>query len=968
MNSKKKKTTKRAVLVLAVVLVLLLVALVSGKEKELPAASAALPTQAEYESGYQKYLEENGYDGTLASSEIVLDLENFKTEGELTAEIGEEGILTAGDGTITWNFRVQEAGFYNLALGYIALPGTTSDIQRKIYLDGELPYTDLGQIVIKRWWQDDAIRMKNKNELRPNAYEVYSQTNWFVEDSNRRNAEPLLFYLDKGSHTISFETVKEPLEITSLVFCAQEKAPAYAEAIEELERKTQVYGGKTLVLQAERVGEGMENIIKSSSAISVQKNHSDSEVVPYHAFYNRYNTIGAESWENPGESISWIVSAPEEGLYQLTFKGRQHTNRGVTSYRRLYVNGVMPYSEMNAIGFDYNTQMNNYTVSDEEGNSYLFYLNKGTNTITLENVMGPFGSILSQVEESMEVLNSSYLRVIQLTGQSPYKYIDYQIAKKIPEFAANMQAESERLNAIVENIVAITGEKGENTALLEKMAIQAAGLAEDPESVIEELAQLKNNISAVGTWLVQVSAMPLELDSLLLSGPDSDLPKATDSMLAGVSNETLRFLASFVIKTNAVGGEDTEIKDPLTVWVASYGKEQAQIMQNLVDDSFTPNTGIGVRIQLIPVDVVLRAALAGNGPDVVIGLAQSTVQDFAMRNATLDLTKLDGYEKVASKFYESTLQTAQFGDGVYGLPETANFVMMFYRQDILQDLGLEVPSTWEEFIELLPVLQQNNFNVFVPNAYLNDGSGNLNYYLSLIYQYGGDVYMGEGSEYGKKSGLDSDEAMEAFKDYTDFYTNYGLPVQADFSNRFRTGEIPIGITNYTTFCQLEIFAPEIKGMWSFAPIPGIEKADGTIDNTVVVDTVDTVIMRQTDDPDAAWEFLQWWMETDTQLSYCTTVEAIMGTAARVATANPEVMEQLPWSNRELKSLSAQLNSSIGVRSVPGYYMTNRMISYSFSDVIANNSNPREILYLNMKSIDKELQRKRTELGLVSGKA
>ncbi len=588
----------------------------------------------------------------------------------------------------------------------------------------------------------------------------------------------------------------------------------------------------------------------------------------------------------------------------------------------------------------------------------MFHLNAGENTISLETVMGPFGGIITEVEESLKVLNNTYLSVIQLTGQSPSRYIDYQIGTKIPGFRENMESESLRLFEIVDRIVEITGEKGENTALLQKMAIEARGLSQDPEKVIEELPQLKNNISAVGTWLVKISEMPLELDELALISSDSVLPSTSDSFAKGAANGVLRFFASFVIDTNSVG-ESEGTTEPLTVWVASYGKEQAQIIQSLVDNSFSPFTDIPVRIQLIPADVVLRAALAGTGPDVVIGLAQSTVQDFAMRNATVDLSSLDGYADVSKVFADSCLETSSFNGGVYGFPETANFMMMFYRKDILDSLGLTVPKTWTEFIEILPVLQQNNYSAYVPNAYLNDGSGNLNFYLSLVRQYGGDPYVGEGNDYGIASGLSSTAAMEAFKDYTDLYTNYGLDKQMDFSNRFRTGEVPIGIANYTTFCQLEIFAPEIKGSWDFAVIPGTVTEDGSVDNQVIVDTVDTVIMRQTDTLDEAWTFLKWWMQSDTQLQYCQTVESVMGTAARVPTANREVLEQLPWSNAELRELNAQLGNSSGIPAVPGYYMTNRMISYAYSDVVSNNSNPRESLYLNVETINKELTRKRS---------
>lgn len=913
------------------------------------------------EESYQTYLDENGYVGELSDAEVCIDLNDYEVGGELVAEAGENGLITEGDGSITWNFNVSKDGFYNLKLGYIALPGTTSDIQREILIDGEAPYDDLSSIVIRRWWSDEEIETKNGNELRPNSYELYEELEWFVEDAERRSGNALIFYLSKGEHTLTFNTIKEPLEYTSLTFVAKEADVSYSEAIEDLKASFSEYDGETIVLQAERCEGDVAAIRKNAVSLSVQKNHSDSLVYPYHAYYNRYNTIGGESWENPGDAVTWTINVEKEGLYEIAFKGRQSTNRGVTSYRRLYVNGEVPYAEAETLGFEYTTDMNQYVVADGEGEAMLFYLQEGTNEITLETVMGPFGSIVTEVEASLKVLNNTYLHVIQLTGQSPYKYIDYQIDEKIPEFRENMAAEADRLDAIVDKIVEITGEKGENTALLSKMAVEARNLSEDPESVTSELTQLKNNISAVGTWLVQVSAMPLELDSLSISAKDAQLPNTTDSFWQGLYNGTLRFFASFVIDTNTVGESESESKDGITVWVASYGKEQAQIIQNLVDNSFTPDTDIPVKIQLIPADVVLRAALAGNGPDVVIGLSQSTLQDFAMRDATVDLTTLDGYSEMAELFPDSALETATYNGGVYGLPETANFLMMFYRQDILDELGLEVPTTWSEFIEMIPILQQQNYGAFVPNAYLNDGSGNLNFYQALVFQYGGDIYNGEGSDYGISSALSDKAAMEAFKDYTDLYTNYGLDVQVDFSNRFRTGEIPIGITNYTTFCQLEIFAPEIKGQWSFAQIPGTEQEDGTVNNMVIVDTVDSVIMKQTDSLDESWEFMKWWMSTQTQLDYCQTVESVMGTAARIASANPLVIEQLPWSNSELKEILAQYDNSIGIPAVPGYYMTSRMISYAFSDVISDNANSRESLYLNTESINKELTRKRSEL-------
>ena len=953
----KKKIGIAAVVVAVLAVILILTNWNNDSSSELGATgSYASP----YEESYMAYLNEHGFDGEgtpeLATAEIAVDLTDYTVSGGMVAELTDGKLSTGEEGKITWQFNVEEEGFYHLRVSYIPEDGTTSDIQRRILIDNTQLYEGLSQIVLKRQYRDDDIKVKNDDEIRPSAEEVFAETTVYIEDYSRRTGEPFLFWLEKGEHTLTMESTKEPVAYTGIAFMAKPEEAAYAEVIDELRSKYTMYNGEVLVGQAERREGITTGIIKSSASINIKKNYSDANNEPYHPYHIVYNTIGGDSFKTSGDFVTWEVEAPEEGLYQITFKSRQSENRGVTSYRRMYVNGVVPYKEMNTLSFNYTGDMMNHTVADKNGAPYLFYLKKGSNTITLEVVLGEFGGVLTEIEESMYNLNQLYLKTIQLTGQVPSQYIDYEVSKKVDGFVETLAFESERLMAACDEMVRITGEKGENTALLEKMAIQAQLLSEDPESVVEQLNQWKNNIAALGTWLVTISEMPLEIDYLVLSAENAELPEPNAGIFKSAWNGVVRFVSTFFVKTNEVTSEsDTTSGDEvLTVWMVSSGKEQAQILQNMIDETFTPNYDIPVKLQLIPLEVVLRAALAGNGPDVLVGVSQATLTDFAMRNALVDLSKLEGFEQEASRYFESALTGATYLDGVYGLAEQQTFMMTFYRQDILDQIGAEVPQTWADVKELIPVLQRNNYDFYMPKTEI---------YPSMVFQYGGDFYLGEGTDYGIASGIASDEAMQAFKDLTDFFTCYKLQVSVDFPNRFRTGEMPVGITNYTTFCTLEIFAPEIKGLWSFAPFPGVEQEDGTIDNSYVTDTVQSVIMKNCDDVDAAWDFVRWWTGTEAQLQYANTIEAVMGTAARYAAADKAVLEQLPWSAGEYRELIAQMENNRGIPAVPGSYMATRMVSYSFDDVVANSSNPRETLYLNMKAIDKELLKKRAEFKL-----
>ncbi len=969
MTKKKLLIALSIVLVVAVVLVVVL----TGGEESLYAVPATEATIAR-EGTYQAYLTQHGFADALSDKTVTIDINTYEKSADSNAQTLTDGVDTGDVGSITWPFTVEENGFYNLEVGYMALKGTTSDIQRRVLIDGEVPYEALSQIVFKRIWRDEDIRLKNDNEIRPNADEVYNAQTVFLEDYDRRSGAPLIVYLTAGEHTLTFDAVKEPMEVLSLTFKAAAELPAYETVLAQWQQQGKAYTGKAIVGQAERrqPSEGVEttelgidnatlDILKSSPAITVQKNYSDAALVPYHAWHILYPTIGASNWAQPGDALTWQIDVPEDGLYTLSFKGRQ-TSRGVTSYRRLSINGEVPFAEAEVVGFGYSGTMQNYTLATADGKPYLVYLHKGANDIKLECVLGGIGGVLSEVEESLRNLNALYLATIQITGQLPSQFIDYEIAKKVPTFVDTMQQESDRLFALVERMVAITGEKGENTAMLEKMAIQAQGLAEDPENIIKELSQLKNNISALGTWIVNISTMPIELDSIILSADTASLPTPTEGWFEGVVAECQRFVSTFFHSTSAVVADDSGEKkaSQITVWMASAGREQAQIIQNMIDETFSPNTDIAVKLQLIPMDVVLRAALAGNGPDVVIGLGQGTAQDFAMRGAIVDMSKLEGYDEYVSRYSEGVLRATQYGEGRYGIPEQVTFQMLFYREDVMNDLGLTVPTTWTEVMELIPVLSRENYEFYMPSTRVGTG---LNVFQAMVYQNDGEIYNGTGADYGISSALYSDEAMQAFKWYTDLFTVHGLAVQADFSNRFRTGEMPMGVTDYPTYCTLEIFAPEIKGLWSFSPFPGTVKEDGSLDNTYVCDTVQTVIMNGADDKESAWEFVKWWNDTEQQLSYATTLEAIMGAAARYPAADPKVIASLPWSNAEAAQLLSQYEHLTSMPAVPGYYMNTRMISYAFEDVVADLANPRETLYLNIRDIDKELTKKRAEFGL-----
>lgn len=946
----KKRLTVIGIIAVIVALIVVLAFVLPGSKDTV----ANLGLSEEFvEESYQDYLDKNGYDGKISDQVVEVDVATFEAEG-MEATVDEKGVTLGERGDITWSFNVPEAGFYNLKFKYYSVDGTNATPQRSLLIDGETYFDGMKQISFQRVWRNSAgaIESKRGDEIRPTAVEVYDENGieFFYSDENYRSLDPYVFFFDEGEHTISLLEAKEAVKIGEITLCKAQKAVSYEEYLAQHENDS-VYDGENLVGQAERMEGITTDVRKSSPSIGMTSDYSSSYTEPYHHWHVLLNTLGGTNWQTPGDKVEWEVEVPKAGMYQLSFRGRQSTNRGVKSFRRLKVNGVLPFEEAKKVGFDFSGAFQNYVVA-KDGEPVLIYLNEGKNTISLDVCLGDFAEAYTAINASVQALNNFYLRIVQITGTVPDKHIDYEIDEKIEGFSKTMRQQAKVLEGIVDMMVEITGEKGSNTTNIEKVAQQVERFAEKPDRVVTEISDFKSNISALSTWMLSISEMPLEIDSITLSAPNAKLKNAEPNGLVAAYNEAIRFFATFFVDDTQISS-DGEAKDALKVWIQT-GRDQANVVRNQIDNSFAPVYDVKANLQLIPASVILPATLAGNGPDVVLNMAQATVMDFAIRGAVTDLQQFEDYDEVAQSFYPSALETVTYHGGVYGMPETQNFSMMFYRNDILEELGLEVPKTWEEVGEMISVLHINNYDFYMPSSAMLS---------TLVYQNGGDMYHGEGKDYGIESGLRDEEAMIAFKKLCEFFTAYKLPVSVDFSNRFRTGEIPIGIADYTTYNTLEIFAPEIKGLWSFAPLPGFEDENGNVNNTAVSSSVHTVILSSSKRQEDGWTFLKWWLSDDTQAEFAQTIEAIMGSGARYATANPNVLRQLPWSASQIDMLLSQFENTKGIPDVPGYYMTSRMVDYAYKNVVTDGQNPREALYINVKEINDELTKKRKEFHL-----
>lgn len=452
----------------------------------------------------------------------------------------------------------------------------------------------------------------------------------------------------------------------------------------------------------------------------------------------------------------------------------------------------------------------------------------------------------------------------------------------------------------------------------------------------------------------------------MVHSEEAELPRSNETTLEGLWFSIQSFFSTFTTDYSSLGEtEEFETDESVEVWL-SIGRDQANVLRKLIDESFTPDTGIKIDLKLVNGSVLLPATLSNVGPDIAMGLGNSIPVNYAMRSAVYDISQFDDFDEITTRFKDSAMVPFEYEGGYYALPEQQVFLMMFYRTDIFEELGLTPPDTWEDVITLIPDLQKHNLEFYLPIPITQGAVMNLPpnpIYSSLFYQNDGDFYLNGNTE----SGFNEGKGPEIFEMWTQFYTDYSFPVQANFVNRFRSGQMPIGISYYNVYNTLSVFAPEIRGKWDFLPIPGTVVVDEFNGETIRRDTVSsgtaTMIMNDCENKEAAWEYLKWWTSTDTQVRFGREMEGILGAAARYPTANVEAMSQLPWTVTEYTKLEEQWDWVRGIPEVPGGYMTGRHLDNAFRLVYNDSSNPRETIYDYVQVINEEIEKKRKEFQL-----
>ena len=941
----------------------------SAAEEEKSSLNESTLATSGKAGAYATYLAQYG-DAAYPDKEIAIGAADYTGTAEddngnaptvrAATYMGEENCLVWNNhaGEVTYQFEVKESGLYNLEMLYYPIAGQNTTVEVGMKLDGEYPFNAARTFTLDRYWTDEsAIRKDSRdNDIRPGQTEYDAWITYPIKDKEGLFNEPYFFYLEKGTHTITFIGIKVNVAFKSFTFKNYDPVSRYtAPSAEELEATPALTGSNpigtsTLFYQAEN------NLYKTASTLYATTDRTSYMTNPSHPTKQRYNTIGLDTWDKATQAVTWEITVPSDGYYTFNFRVRQNTMRGFYSNRRLYIDGVVPNEYYDDVLFPYQANWYCQGVTDENGNPVYVYLTAGKHTFTMEAIPGSIGAVMQRLDDLVYEMNYYYRRILMITGPEPDEFNDYFIDTQIPELLPTFERIIAQLYEEKANIEKLGSGSGAST--LEATAVILQRCVDDPDDIPVMVNTIKDYISSLSAWMRDYRDQPLEMDYFEVltvhETPSSGSGNFFEELAFGFS----AFIGSFFEDYTSLSDKS---ETSLKVWV-SLARDQATVVKELVDSDFNVNSkGVTAQIDLV-VGGILEATMAGKGPEIALFIGGDFPIQLAARDLLVDLTRFADYEDVVSERFTEHISTLYtYGDGVYGLPVSQSFPMMFYRTDIFEELGItEPPETWDELVDMISIFQRSYLDVGLVSPTSNLSSSVFDAgdtFVTLMLQSGQNIYTDDLT----KTTYDTEASMEAFTMWTKFYTVYSLEQTYDAFSRFRTGEMPIIIQSYTFYNQLSVAAPEIKGLWDFALVPGTPQEDGTVNHSVNSGSSGAIIFNKVSNANAAWEFIKWFTSTDVQVEYARAIEALLGPLGRFDTANVEALAQLPWSTTEYELISEAMSYTVEVPIIPASYATTRHTKNAFRAVVNDSNNPRYALSSYNRDINSEIERKNEEL-------
>lgn len=855
---------------------------------------------------------------------------------------------------IECKIAVRTGGEYELHITFDTVDEATQRIEYAVKVDGEYPFDGAELLEAPVIYKDDGnVRtLSNGDQTAPLQSKVDGYMTSVAYDKTGARLTPYTVNLTAGVHNVEIENLGDAFELVGVTFSKPESIKPYSEVFKGYSNYEK-YQGDKIVVEAEKI------LYRNDYSLTAKSDNGSADITPKSATNSIINYIGGSNWSSPFKELTWEIKVPKTALYKLGFNFKQNTIINGNAYRWLKIDGKTPFLEATKVGFSYKTAWQYKDIENEKGKDYLFYLTEGTHTLSLDVTLAGIADIYERLNVITAEVGELYLDIVMITGETPDVNRDYELYKQIPEFEEKLKGFYNDLTEISKILNSKNDINGELDGAVKNVARVSKLMSENRYESHLYLDTYFSYYQTLSSWLFDIKNMALSLDKIIISAPEKEVDDVKAGFFERIGFSLKRFFLSFVgdySNESLKGGSEKNIK----IWV-NWGRDQVKVLNTLIQEDFSPNSKINVKVEQVNASVV-QGIISNNSPDLYLHMARTEPVNLAMRGVLYDLSSFSDYSQVLKNFQKGAEAPYIYKGKTYALPDTQGFKVMFVRTDIFEELELDIPQTWDNFLSATSVIQRKNMNTYLPHIKIvaattvNTGAGGLSIFPTMLMQNGESLY----NEELNKTNLASPTSVKTFKFWTDFYTRYKLNPDANFYQRFRVGTIPLGIAPYTQYLTFAVAAPEIEGKWAVYEVPGVKREDGTIDRSAAGSGTGCAIMKSSKDKQSAWEFLKWWVSPETQYNYSFNCEAVLGQSGRTATATVEALKKLSWDKESLDVILKQWQNVKEVEEVPGSYYVSRSIDQAFWAVYNGEATEKEAITDWGRTSDSEIKRKIAE--------
>ncbi len=870
---------------------------------------------------------------------------------------GAKAVDLEAAGSATYTVSVPVEGLYHLKLDYYVKPQVLSNLTLAVQVNGEYLFDDARTIDVPLRWQDDSKAFTLDtygDESLPNQTRVLGWTSLYLYNNTYTTTEPLLFAFLAGENTVTFTNVMNgALLIGDLVVEAPRQHPSYEDYHAEHASATSPAGIITI--------DATEYVEKNSSYVRLSAFQSPS-VSPFDPVNKKLNVINGSAWYRSGQEVTYAFNVEASGLYQIGFHYLNDKDE-FSVFRAIYLDGAIPFQEFSAYEFPVSgTNSWRTEILGDANGSYQLYLTAGRHELSFRAVVSPLSVALRDLQLLVDHVNAFSINILKITGADIDISRKWEFTKYIPETIAYLESYDKIIKYQVVQLSAFSKEK-DNSATLSFLKTAASALAKirkEPDKIPLYLDSLYSGTGSItqmlGDSLNSLSRQPFYLNEFYVFN-EQDLPKANAGLFRKLASNIRTFTSSFTEK-KYVTVEDPEA---INIWV-NRSLIYVDMMQKMADQAFAgSDTKIKISIMPDPNKLILANA-AGETPDIALGLPSYMPFDLAIRGALQDMTVFDDFWSVAEQFAPGAFIPYILEDGVYALPETLEFHALVYRTDTMNALGITIPDTWDDVIDILPILQRYGMNFYYPTS----GGSSLKWFYQtspLIYQYGGSIYADD----GLSTSINTDNAFKGLKLLADLYTTYSLPSYvANFYNSFRYNTLPIGIIDFGTYLTLKNAAPELAGSWDLALYPGVEDDEGAIQRWYIANGTAAIMFASEEEAklSGSWEFLKWWLSTEVQTEFAFLLQSTYGPEFVWLSGNLEAVTNSPIEAKDKAVILEQVKWLVDVPRTPGQYMLERGLSDVWNKVTFDGTPIRVAIDSQVFRINREITKKMVEFGYI----